>query len=127
VIVVDQGIWQPLPEYADITASLRDGRIKFAFRNSNLLQGLWSLTRQKSCFRPQNPLWILKKESDIHALRRDQVKPMEWAKLRSCLTGLTLEETERNWHLGKRRFRAGGSLFAPSRLVDLKIRKIKER
>ena len=111
VIVVDQGIWQPLPEYADITASLRNGRIKFTFAGT-LLRGMWSLTRQKSCFRPQNPLWILRKEPDIYALRRNQVKPIDWMKLRSCRTRLTIEEMERDWYLGKRRFRAGGSLFA---------------
>ena len=111
VIVVDQGIWHPAPEFADITASLRNGRIKFTF-DGRLMRGLWSLTRQKSCFRPQNPRWILKKEPGNYARREDRLKGIDATKLRSCRTGLSIEEMEREWYLGTRRFRRGASLFA---------------
>jgi DNA ligase D-like protein (predicted 3'-phosphoesterase) len=111
VIVVDQGIFRPRAEYADITASLQNGRIMFTFEGT-LMRGLWSLTRQKSCFRPQNPRWILRKEPDTYARRENQLKRIDATKLRSCRTGLTIEETERNWYLGSRRFQTNGSLFA---------------
>ena len=110
VIVADRGTVQPLPEYLDITASLRNGQIKFTF-DGGLLQGLWSLTRQKDCFRPQNPRWMLTKEPDTYSVREDPFKNMDWTKLRSCITGLTLEETERDWYMGRQTFRACGSLF----------------
>jgi DNA ligase D-like protein (predicted 3'-phosphoesterase) len=112
VIVVDRGIFKPEPEYTDITASLQGGRIIFTFEGT-LMRGLWSLTRQKSCFRPQNPRWILRKEPDLHAQREVHLERIDSTKLRSCRTGLTIEETERDWRLGKRRFRRGRPLFDP--------------
>jgi len=110
-IVVDKGVWQPLPEYLDIEESLRQGHLRFAFQRGNLLRGIWSLTRRNDCYRQENPRWALTKEEDEYAVDKDPAKKLDWHKLRSCFTGHQLEEEESDWHLGIQRFRRGGPLF----------------
>jgi DNA ligase D-like protein (predicted 3'-phosphoesterase) len=110
-IVVDQGTWQPLPEFLDIEESLRAGALRFIFQEGHLLRGAWSLIRRKDCYRQENPRWILTKEEDRYAVSKGEQQPPDWEKLRSCLTSLTIEEKESDWHLGIRRFRTGQSLF----------------
>lgn len=110
-IVVDQGTWQPLAECVDIEESLHFGVLRFAFEGGNLLRGVWSLIRQKDCYRQENPRWILAKEPDAFAMPKNSLKELDWTRMRSCNTGLTLEEAESDWHLGIQRFRAGESLF----------------
>lgn len=110
-IVIDKGTWEALPESLDIEESLRLGCLRFAFHEGNLLRGIWSLVRQKDCYRQENPRWILTKEPDAYAVRKDPMEGLDWTKMRSCVTNLTLEEQESDWRLGIERFRRGDSLF----------------
>lgn len=112
-IVVDKGTWQPLSEYLDIEESLYSGLIRFAFSRGNLLRGIWSLRRLRDCYRQENPRWVLTKEEDEYAVQNDSAEREDWRRLRSCFTGLSLEEEESDWHLGIQRFRHGDSLPFP--------------
>ncbi|HTJ28964.1 MAG TPA: DNA polymerase ligase N-terminal domain-containing protein [Acidobacteriaceae bacterium] len=109
-IVVDMGVWQPLAESLDVEAGLHDGYLQFAFTGGKLLRGVWSLTRIRDCYRQENPRWVLAKDEDEFAVETDAAGMAEWKGLRSCCTGLTLEEEESNFHLGIQRFRHGDSL-----------------
>jgi DNA ligase D-like protein (predicted 3'-phosphoesterase) len=109
-ITVDKGSWRPLPDYLDIDESRRLGCLRFLV-DSQLMRGIWSLIREDSVD-IENPRWTLTKEPDEFAMTKDPMDTSDWTKLTSCLTGLTLEEMERDWHLGVRPYRACRSLFA---------------
>lgn len=107
-IVIDQGLWQPLPESLDIEESLRFGCLRLAFREGTLMRGIWSLIRRKDCYRQENPRWLMTKEFDEYAVRKNLTAKLDWTALRSCRTGMTIEETESDWHLGVQSRRHGG-------------------
>jgi DNA ligase D-like protein (predicted 3'-phosphoesterase) len=110
VIVVSRGSWRPLPEYLDIGESRRLGCLRFLV-DSERMRGIWSLIRNEIGVGIGNPRWTLTKEPDEFAMTKDPMDTTDWTKLTSCLTGLTLEEMERNWDLGVRPYRACRSLF----------------
>ncbi|HEY9126511.1 MAG TPA: DNA polymerase ligase N-terminal domain-containing protein [Acidobacteriaceae bacterium] len=111
-IVVDMGTWQPLAESFDVEAGLHDGYLQFAFTGGKLLRGVWSMTRIRDCHR-ENPRWVLAKEEDEFAMETDPAGFADWKRLRSCYTGRRLEEEEREFPLGIRRFRRSSSLPFP--------------
>ena len=110
VMLWDIGMSEPLPEYADVDASLRNGRLMFILYGEKL-KGIWSLIRRESSLQNQrNPVWDLIKEPDSFARNGRAGNILEEAP-NSVSTGRTLEEIRREWNEGKRRPNSDGTLF----------------
>jgi bifunctional non-homologous end joining protein LigD len=102
VMLWDIGMWEPLPEYADVDAGLRNGRLMFTLHGEKL-KGAWSLIRRGPGLQNQrNPIWDLVKEPDSFARGDRRGSILEEAP-DSVSTGRSLEEINRYWHTGKRK------------------------
>jgi bifunctional non-homologous end joining protein LigD len=110
VMLWDRGMWEPLREYADVDASLRDGRLIFILYGEKL-KGIWTLRRRdKNLQNERNPVWDLVKEPDSFArngLRGDILLEAP----NSASTGRSLEEIRREWNEGKRKSKSDATLF----------------
>ena len=110
VMLWDRGMWEPLPEYADVDASLRNGYLRFTLHGEKL-KGNWELIRRESSFQNQrNPVWDLVKEPDSFARGNHSGDILEEAP-KSVSTGRTLEEIRREWVTGRRKRKSDATLF----------------
>jgi bifunctional non-homologous end joining protein LigD len=110
VLLWDTGMWEPLPEYADVDASLRNGCLRFVLYGEKL-KGNWSLTRREPSLQTQrNPIWDLVKEPDSFA-RDDRPGSILEETPNSVSSGRSLEEVRREWNTGKRKPKSAATLF----------------
>jgi bifunctional non-homologous end joining protein LigD len=110
VMLWDIGIWEPLQEYADVGASLRNGCLRFTLYGEKL-KGNWALTRMDASLQNRrNPIWELVKEADSFARGNRAGDILEEAP-NSASTGRSLEEIHRKWNEGNRRSKSDGTLF----------------
>lgn len=67
IMLWDRGVWEPLPEFRDIQASLRQGKMRFVIVGERL-KGSWTLTRKiKFGGSPEREVWTLQKDPDSFA------------------------------------------------------------
>jgi bifunctional non-homologous end joining protein LigD len=91
VMVWDWGTWVPLPGYADVDASLRNGLLKFTLTGERL-KGNWTLRRVGLyAGNRRNMIWALTKEHDSFARSEKATSILEEAPT-SIITGRTLKE-----------------------------------
>jgi bifunctional non-homologous end joining protein LigD len=110
VLLWDTGMWEPLPEYADVDASLRNGCLRFTLHGEKL-KGNWSLIRREPGQQTQrNPVWDLVKEPDSFA-REDRPGNILEEAPNSVSSGRSLEEIRRYWQTGKRKPKSDATLF----------------
>jgi len=110
VMLWDRGMWEPLPEYTDVDASLRNGYLRFTLHGEKL-KGNWALTRKEGRLQNQrNPLWELVKEQDPFA-RGERSGDILKEAPNSVSTGKTLEEIRREWSTGRRKPKSDTTLF----------------
>jgi DNA ligase D-like protein (predicted 3'-phosphoesterase) len=110
-MVVDTGMWEPLPEYSDVEDSLRRGCLKFRLCGT-LLKGVWTLTRQEQGpASGPNPVWCLTKEPDAFMMSEEKANRLFEAEPVSILTKRTMKEIEREWNEGKDKGEPEPALF----------------
>jgi bifunctional non-homologous end joining protein LigD len=110
VMLWDTGMWEPLTEYADVDASLRNGCLMFTLYGEKL-KGNWSLIRREASLQNQrNPIWDLVKEPGSFA-RGDRPGSILDEAPNSVRTGRTLEGVNRYWQTGKRKAKSDATLF----------------
>jgi bifunctional non-homologous end joining protein LigD len=110
VMLWDIGMWEPLPECADVEASLRAGCLRFTLYGEKL-KGTWKLTRRESSLQNQrHPIWDLVKEPDSFARDGRRGSILEQAP-NSASSGRTLEEIRRESSTGRRKPKSDRTLF----------------
>ena len=91
VMLWDWGTWEPLPDYTDVDASLRNGFLKFSLYGEKL-KATWRLTRtRRSTGGKRNSFWMLVKEQDAFARSKTANSILKEAP-NSISSGKTLEE-----------------------------------
>jgi bifunctional non-homologous end joining protein LigD len=109
VMLWDSGMYKPLPEYADVGASLRNGLLRFIL-NGEKLKGGWTLKRRDERLQNEkNPVWDLIKEPDSFARNGRSGDILEEAPNSVAKGRRTLKEIERDWNEPKKK--SGATLF----------------
>ncbi len=110
VMLWDGGMWEPLPGYADVDASLRNGRLMFTLFGEKL-KGVWTLKRRNENLQNEKkPIWDLLKEPDSFARNGHHGDILEEAP-NSVKSGKTLEEIEHEWNNPKSKKKSDTMLF----------------
>jgi bifunctional non-homologous end joining protein LigD len=110
VMLWDSGMWEPLPECADVDASLLRGHLRFTLHGEKL-KGAWTLTRRDSRLQNQRkPIWALVKESDSFARNGRPGDILEEAP-NSVSTGRSLEEIRHDWDTPRPKPKSDATLF----------------
>jgi bifunctional non-homologous end joining protein LigD len=107
-IVWDTGMFEPLPEFADLEENLRKGSLIFKL-NGKRLKGIWKLVRIKG--RGYESTWQLAKELDSFALSEEEDRHLFAGEPRSILTDRTIKDVQRYWIEGKQKPEPQPTLF----------------
>ncbi len=94
VMLWDQGMWEPQPEYPDVEAGLKDGHLKFLMYGTKM-QGKWALIRMAPRPKETKPNWLLIKEHDEFERPPDGPAVTD-AQPDSVITGRSLEQIAAN-------------------------------
>jgi bifunctional non-homologous end joining protein LigD len=106
----DRGIWESMPECADVEASLRNGYLRFTLHGEKL-KGIWTLRRRpENLQNKSNPVWDLVKEPDAFARSGRPGDILEEAP-NSVSTGRTLEEIGHEWNERRGKKKSDAVLF----------------
>lgn len=98
VMLWDRGMYEPLPEYVDVGASLQSGLLRFIL-DGEKLKGVWALKRRDASLQNErNPIWDLLKEPDSFARNGRPGDILEEAPNSAAKGRRTLREIERDWN-----------------------------
>ena len=110
VMLWDRGMWEPLPECADVELSLRNGYLRFTLYGEKL-KGVWKLKRRdENLQNEKNRIWDLVKEPDSFARNGRPGDILEEAP-NSVKSGKSLEEINHEWNHPKRKKKSDRPLF----------------